>query len=214
MSKVTAPLIAFDAFGKWADTIVFDRRRGTNVAVAYSKPSGAPTAKQIEVRAVFAFLRYLWKVGDARLQDSWLSNAFNKPTTGPALFLGVNVRTLNNQLDLATLQMSLPYLGGIPPAALVITGTAGQFRAALTVPTLPTGWTINRQRLLVMREQIPHLPLIAPPQTTNKLASPYSVAITGLTTGQLYRGWSYFLYNRPDGSIAQGAALTGTRVIT
>ncbi len=56
MAKVQGPLFSQEASGKFANTVVFARRRGQNVARSYVTPANPMTDNQIAVRITLAVI--------------------------------------------------------------------------------------------------------------------------------------------------------------
>lgn len=155
MTKVTAPLLAFDAFGKWAETVVFDRRRGVNVAIKYSKPTGAPTATQEQMRDAMRWLN-----------DAWLHRSSVVPVVFAPLAQQTNIpqRQLWLQANLAAAKSATstsPIPGFRPrftppkPLAELIWQIGGQLVYSITWPPAPPNYTPVGLNFFAWQEQLP-----------------------------------------------------------
>lgn len=106
-------------------------------------------------------------------------------------------------------------LGGPPGPTPTYTAGANQITVASADPVVPAGWSINKMVACVMK-QYTVFEETEPVETASAtdMTSPYSVAVTGLTTGTLYVCGCFFEYTRADGTLAYGASANGTATPT
>lgn len=206
MSKVTAPLLSFGASGQIAKSLVYATWKGRAYSRRYIVPANPNTTDQQETRDTFKFLNNVWKYMPAEAIDAWLAYANASRFTSRNGWIKVNLSNLRTQADLSSLVFSPAANGGLSAAAISVTPAATQLTVNLTAPSLPTGWTINTSVAAAIRDQDPQTGVLYVVSAAVDAAAAYAPVITGLTNGQLYRVGGWFVFNKPDGSLAYGQA--------
>ncbi len=211
MSRVTAPLLSFGASGAIAKTQVYSKWKGRPYVRRYVIPANPNTTDQQLTRSVFAWLQNVWKFAASQVTAAYAAYADGQVMT-PSNALGkINISTLRSGSDLSTFMFSPGAKSGLAAAAIAVTPGSGQLAVALTAPTLPTGWTIDRAVVAAIRSQDPHSGTLYTMVSGEDASSPYSVTLTGLGA-HAYNVGGWFVFLKPDGSFAYGPSLltTGT----
>lgn len=213
MAKVTAPMLSFDASGTIGKTATFAKWRGINYARQRVVPANPNTSGQQFVRSMFALLREMWKIGPSAMQDPWNAFASGRPFTGSNKFIGENVRVMNGELDMANFIGSPGARGGLPPSGVVLASPgAGAITATFTVPTAPSGWTIQSAQSIAFLDQAPDGIFTGIISAANDATAPYVPTFAGLTAGD-YVVSSWLIWTKPDLSLAYSVGLTGTQTV-
>jgi len=210
MSKTTAPLLSFGASGQIAKTQVYSTWKGRAYARRYVVPANPNTLDQQETRNTFKWLSNVWKYMPAQALDAWTAYANSSRFTPTNGWVKVNLANLISQADLANLVFSPAANGGLAAGGISVAAGAGQLAVTLTAPSLPTGWTINTSVAAAVRSQDPQTGVLYPVSAAVDATTPYVPTITGLTAAQLYKVGGWFVFNKPDGSLAYGQALSST----
>lgn len=210
MSKTTAPLLSFGASGQIAKTQVYASWKGRPYARRYVVPANPNTVDQQATRNTFKWLNDVWKYMPAEAIDGWTAYGNASRFTARNGWIKVNLSNLREEADLANLVMSPAANGGLAAAGMVITPGSGSLEAALTAPSLPTGWTINMAVAAAIRQQDPQTGALFVVSAATDNSAPYEPTITGLTASQVYVIQGWFVFNKPDGSLAYGQAIADT----
>jgi hypothetical protein len=215
MARTTAPLLSWSASGQVAQTQVYSRWKGRGYVRRYVIPANPNTTDQQETRNTFKWLNNFAKYLPAGATDAWSLYATNAQITERNAIIKQNLSNLRSQANLDNLIMSPSAGSGLVATGIALTPGVTQISAALTAPTLPTGWTIVNGWAMAIKDQ--------DPQTgtewitvADSVASPgpYTIVLTGLTTGVLYQVGGWFEYAKPDGSPAYGVSLLDTATPT
>lgn len=206
MSKTTAPLLSFDARGQLGQTLVYSSWKGRAYARRYVVPANPQTAEQTKTRSVFSGLNAIWRFMPATAQAAWNLYADNSRITARNAWLKANVRALRGSADLTPITLSPAAGSGLTAQGIEVTPTVGGATIAVVEPTLPAGWTIVAAHALAIAQQDPHGATTAEIVSGSDTTTPYSIALTGLTTGTTYVIGAWFEYAKADGSKAYGAA--------
>jgi len=207
MSKTTAPLLSFDARGQIGKSQVYSSWKGRAYARRYVVPANPKSAEQTKTRSTFAWLQSVYKVLPAAVKDGWGAYANTSRITGANAFLKGNLSNLRGKTDLDMFIMSPAANSGLPAASSTSTPGASKITVAVTADTLPAGWTIKEARAAVIRDQDPQTADYTTVKAGSDDTAPYSIEITGLTAGVSYKTGAWFVYNKPDGSLAYGEAI-------
>lgn len=210
MSRTTAPLLSFGASGQIAKTQVYSTWKGRAYARRYVIPANPNTLDQQETRNTFSWLNNVWKYMPAEALDAWEAYGNASRFTARNGWIKANLSNLRTQSDLANLVMSPSASGGLAAAGISCAATAGGIDVTLTAPSLPTGWTINTATAAAIRQQDPQTGAFYPVAANVDAVAPYVVQLTGLTAGQVYVVGGWFVFNKPDGSLAYGQSLSDT----
>jgi hypothetical protein len=142
MSKVTGPLLSFNARGQLGQTVTFRNWRGIKVAAQYAIPGNPNTLAQQETRSIFRTLNGIWRFMPEAARAPWNAFAAGRQFTGFNHFIGLNtgrLRKPDGQMDMANFLASCGALGGPGPVAVTPTPAADSISFALTLPAIPTG---------------------------------------------------------------------------
>ncbi|MCS7352503.1 MAG: hypothetical protein RMM10_13565 [Anaerolineae bacterium] len=77
----------------------------------------------------------------------------------------------------------------------------------MTIPSLPSGWSVRSVVYCAIRQQDPHDPLLSNPVALEVDQAPYSGTIGGLEAGAGYVVAAFPSYVRPDGKVAYGPSI-------
>jgi hypothetical protein len=211
MSRITAPLLSFGASGAIAKTQVYATWKGRPYVRRYAIPSNPNTTDQQETRNTFAWLNNVWKYMPSGAIGAWQAYGQNNRFTDRNGFIKRNLSDLRTQADLANFLFSPSANGGIAAAGIAATPGAGSLTLTLTAPTLPSGWTIVKAIAACIRQQDPQSGALYVVTSAEDATSPYTgLALTGLTSAQVYVYGGWFQFQKPDTSYAYGEALMGT----
>jgi len=214
LAKTTAPLFGFDAAGSLGKSIVFSRWRGRGYARRHTIPANPQSTEQTITRNAFSFLNAVYKVAPTQVIDVWQAAARGKPLTDRNAWIKANLSSIRDQADLTDLTISGGALGGIPPLSAVITPGNDQLSVLVTPQTvLPDGWTVNKAVVAAIEDQDPDSGTAYNITAGEDLTSTYTIVLA-LGSAILYQVRSWLVYNRPDGSLAYSANLSGTGLTT
>ncbi len=215
MSKLTAPLLSFDARGKIADTLVYANWRGVPYARRMVIPGNPKTTGQVLTRDIFRNLELRWKQGGPILRAVWDRFAVGQKFVGRNAYLGKNIAVLRGDLLMSDYIGSPGAKGGLPPSTLVLTTVASLgIEAVVTTPAAPTGWTLTGVQVTGLVDQTPELTVADVVEEGEDLvAAPYQVDFTGLTAVD-YVVQAWIKWAKPDGSVAYGASISDTITVT
>lgn len=210
MSRVTAPLLSFGASGQIAKTQVFSTWKGLPYVRRYIIPANPKSAAQTLTRSTFANLNTLWKFAAAGVVTAYDAYVSGKPLTARNAIIKTNLSDLREEADLANLVLSPGALGGFAPGDITLTPSDGAINVDMSVPTLPTGWTVAAGWAAAVIEQDPQTGTEWTMVGATNAVDPYDVDLTGLANGTEYRVCGWFSYVRPDGKTAYGVSINDT----
>jgi len=212
MAKVTGPLMSFGASGQIGKGIVMGNWRGVKYARSYVKPANPQTNAQQANRALFAFMREMWKLAPSIVADAWNAFAAGRPFTGMNKWVGENVRVIGSATDLQDLIGSPGARGGLPPSAFaaVTGGGSGEINVTFTAPTPPAGWTIAKAQCFAVHDQDPHGIFDGVFIANEDSTSPYAITLTGLGSAKPCVVCGWLKWTKPDGSLAYSVSLLDT----
>lgn len=213
MAKTVAPLLSLGAGGSIAKTVVFSKWRGIPYVRQHVIPANPNSTAQQATRNVFRTMTEMWKLMPTLGVSPWDAFATGRPFLGRNAYIGQNVGTMRGEVDQDLAVGSPGAKGGLPPTNMALTTVAGGgIEADLSVPALPTGWTITTGTLLVWPDQDPAIAFVGPFAADSDVV-PAALAITGLATvNHQCRGW--LVWAKPDASVAYSVALAGQIVVT
>lgn len=207
MAKVRAPLLSFGAGGQIAQVQVYASWKGRPYARQYVIPANPNTAAQQSTRNVFIAANRLWKTAPALLTAPWDRFATGQVLTGRNAFASSYISSLRGQVDMTNLVFSPGAKGGLVAAGIAVTPGVDTLTVDLTAPPLPSGWTIQAGVAAAIPDDDPAAPASFTITAGEDLATPFSIALAGLTVAGLYRVGGWFRYLKPDSTIAYGASL-------
>lgn len=214
MAKVTAPLLSFDAAGAIADSMVFSSWRGVQYVRRFVTPANPKTTGQVLTRDIFSNLEMRWKQGGTLMRAPWDRFAVGQRFVGRNAYLGQNIKATRGEVDMAAYIGSPGAKGGLAPATLVLATVAGNaIEATITAPAAPDGWTLTSGIATALKDQTPEATVADVIQEGEQVAIPGDVVFTGLAT-VLYFVQAWLKWAKPDGSIAYGASISDSIVVT
>lgn len=214
MSRVSAPLLSFEASGQIAKTQVYSKWKGRPYVRRYTIPSNPNTASQQATRSTFSFLNnvYAFMPGDGLL--AWEAYADVSRFTGRNGFIKQNLAALIGESDLTNFVFSPAARGGIVASSLGVTPGNDQLAVTLVAPTLPSGWSIAKAIWAIIRQQDPQTGVLYPVTVMTDESTAYGVTFTGLASAETYVIGGWFEYTKPDETLAYGRALMSTGLTT
>jgi len=86
MPKVRGPLMSMTASGEFGNkSLIFSTRNGVTVCRKYAKPTGEPSAKQLQNRELMKTAAVLWDALSDYQRNKWLTGTYRDPGTGRTL---------------------------------------------------------------------------------------------------------------------------------
>lgn len=214
MSKVTAPLLSFDARGQIGGSMVFSNWRGISYVRRLVTPANPKTTAQVLTRDIFTGLELRWKQGGPIMRSSWDRFAVGQRFVGRNAYLGKNIAVIRGDANMADYIGSPGAKGGLPPTSLVLTTVAaGGLEAVVVAPAAPTGWTLTSAQATFLKDQTPEATVADIIVEGEDLATPFSIDVTGLDT-VLYWCQAWLKWAKPDGSVAYGAGINASLTVT
>ncbi|WP_322799220.1 hypothetical protein [Thermoflexus sp.] len=213
MAKSNAPLFGIDASGAIGDTLVYSKWKGIKYARRYVVPSNPRTEAQLAVRSVFRFLNQVWANAPALLKEPWEAYATGRNLTDRNAFIGFNVASLRELTNLNGFVASPGVLGGYPLMGISATGGSRSLTASVTVPQLPSGWSVAGVTFVILRQQDPHSDFLGLIRAQQDTSSPYQVVFDNLQSGQ-YVVTAFAVYQRPDGKRAFSPSLITSATVS
>lgn len=213
MAKTTAPNLSLSSSGTVAKTLVSSSWRGRQYVRRHVVPANPKTTAQTETRNAFSWLMAVWKLLDAQVQAVWTLYAKGQPLTDRNGFAKLNVASSRAAVDLSGLKMSGGAKGGLPFQAFAAAGGAGSITTTVTVPNLPTGWTITKSLAVAIKQQVPTTGTNHASTTETAVAAPWEPSFAGLAAGT-YAVFGFLEFTKADGSICYGPSSYATAVVT
>lgn len=220
MSRVTAPLLSFDAAGQIAKTQVYSRWRGLPYVRRYVIPANPQSPAQTETRTVFTWLQAVYQLSPGDFRAPWQTFVLGRPLTDRNAWTKSNLRLLRPLDDLTGITMSPGAKGGLSAVVTPDMGSTTATIAFTTPPVLPTGWTIVGGTAVAIRAQDPHSGTLyeifsdtdGGPQCGDDPPAPTDTPapeITGLTASQSYMIAGWLIYQRSSNGcdVAYGPAV-------
>jgi len=207
MARTVAPLLSFDARGAIAKTQVYSNWKGIPYVRRYTVPSNPQTAEQDLTRNTFRWLNNVWKFMPSASTAAWAAYADSNRFTDRNGFIKQNNGPLRTETDLTLMVLSPSAKSGIVAAGIVTTPGANSITVDITAPALPTGWTIAKGVAAAIRDQDPQTEAFYTVTAGEDATSTYQVVLSGLTSAVSYLVGAWFVFNRPDGSLAYGQSL-------
>lgn len=207
MAKTTAPLLSFDASGQIGQSQVYSSWKGRAYARRYVVPANPRSTEQTKTRSTFAWLHGLVKFFGTLISAPWDAYATTSRFTRTNGVIKQNLPELRGKADLADMIMTPSAGSGIPVTSAAIVASDGTLTVTVTPPPLPAGWTIEYAAAAAIPDQDPATEADYTIVEGSAAAAPYTIALAGLTNGQLYRVGAWCKYIKSDGSAAYGEAL-------
>lgn len=207
MARLTGALFSLGASGTIANTLTYGTWKGIQYARTRVIPANPQSIDQSQTRDVFRFLGDYYKFAPGIAREPWIAATTGIPMTPQNMVQSKNISVLRTAMDLNLMVFSPGARGGIPPASMVLTPGSGTITAAITAPSLPTGWTITSAQGVALLDQDPHDTLASTPVAVEDTTSAYSLVFSGLTGGQVYQVASWLKWLTPNGDAAYSVAL-------
>ena len=214
MSRLTAPLLSFDARGKLADTLVYSNWRGVPYARRYVVPANPKSTEQMKTRNTFTGLELRWKQGGSLMRAPWTAFAVGQKFVGRNAYLGKNIAVIRGDAGMDDYLGSPGAKGGLAPLTLTLgTVAAGGIEAAVTVPADYGSWTITAVVATFLKDQAADAVVADVIVEGEDLATPFTVDVTGLASVAYWvQAWTRWTH--ADGQIAYGPSISDTIVVT
>lgn len=212
MPKLTAPLLSMGASGQIGKTMVFSKWKGVPYARQHVVPANPRTTKQVNNRAIWSLLNQAWLYAPVAVSAAFNGFATGKALTGRNKFFSDNQKLLAIQPtppDITGFVMSPGANGGLPANTLVVTPGDGALTLTAQMPGIPDGWAITKVHGAALINQDPTDAFSGAWYYAFDDATPYSVALTGLTNGTEYAVGLWIEWTRADGSTAFSISLPG-----
>lgn len=214
MSKVTAPLLSFDARGKIADTMVYSNWRGVPYVRRHVIPGNPKTTAQVLTRDIFRALELRWKQAGPIMRSPWDRFAVGQKFVGRNSYLGKNIAVIRGDANMADYIGSPGAKGGLPPVSMALaTAAGGGIECVVVAPAIPTGWAVVAAQATFLKDQTPEAvvgDIIVEGEDTS---DPFSIDVTGLGT-VLYWVQAWIKWTKADGTVAYGPSLADSIVVT
>ncbi len=214
MAKTTAPLLSLGAAGTVGGVMTFATWRGIGYVRQRVIPANPRSTAQVLTRDIFTNMGLRWKTGGTLMRAPWDRFATGQKFVGRNAYMGQNLAAMRGEADMDAYIGSPGAKGGLPPVSLVLTTVASLgLEAVIVGPTPPTGWTLTSAIATAFIEQTPEATVTDAIQEIEDVSSPYSCDITGLTA-TTYQVSAWLKWAKPDGSIAYGASLQDSILVT
>jgi len=213
MAKVTAPLFGFNAAGSVGQAITFATWRGVKYSKRYTTPSNPRSTAQTLTRDIFTSLNQFWKLAPSGLVEPWTYYASGRSFLTRNAFIGQNIAVLRNDTPLASMETMIASPGsggGSAPSAIAVTPGSNQLSLALTLPDVPTGWTLTASRAIAFIDQAPSATFSTEIVYNRETTTPQTNVITGLTASELYVVAAFLEWTKPDGTLAFSVGINDT----
>jgi hypothetical protein len=207
MAVLTGPLMSLGASGTIAQTLTYGTWKGIPYARTRVIPANPQSAEQTKTREVFRYLGDLYKYFDAIAREPWIASVKGIPMTPQNMIARKNISLLRDAIDLDDLVLSPGAAGGPPPTGIIITPGSGSLSVAVSVPGVPTGWTLTSAQGVAVRDQDPHDILVGTPVSAEDLTSTYTLVFNGLTGSEIYQVGVWLKWMTPNLSNAYSIAV-------
>ncbi len=214
MAKVTAPLLSLGARGTIGGVMTFGSWRGVGYVRQTVTPANPRTTAQTLTRDIFANMGLRWKQGGVLMRAPWDRYAIGQKFVGRNAYMGQNLAAMRGEADMDNYIGSPGAKGGLPAASLVLTTVAANgIEAVIVGPDAPTGWTLTSAIATCFIDQTPEATVADAIQEVEDITDPYSCDFTGLTA-TTYQVQAWLKWAKPDSSVAYGASISDTILVT
>lgn len=214
MAKVTAPFLSMGASGTIGDIMTVASWRGVPYVRRHVIPANPQSTAQTLTRNIFANLNTRWKQGGPLMRAPWDRFAVGQKFVGRNSYMGKNLNLIRGEADMDLYLGSPGAKGGLPCSTLVLTTVAALgIEAAITAPAPPTGWTLTSGIATCFIDQTPEAAVGDIVQEDEQVAIPGDCTFTGLTA-TTYQVQAWLKWAKPDASVAYGASISDTILVT
>lgn len=214
MAKITAPLLSLGARGTIGKAMTFASWRGVSYVRQTVVPANPRSTPQVLTRDIFTNMGLRWKTGGVLMRAPWDRYAVGQKFVGRNAYMGQNLAAMRGEADMNLYIGSPGAKGGLPAASIALTSVAALgIECTITAPTPPTGWTLTSGIATCFIDQAPEDAVVDTIQEGEQVAIPGDVDFTGLTA-TTYQVQCWLKWAKPDASIAYGAAISDTILVT
>ena len=155
-----------------------------------------------------------WKRGGPLMRAAWDRFAVGQKFVGRNSYMGKNLKATRGEADMALYIGSPGAKGGLPPTSLILATVASLgIEATITAPAAPDGWSLTSGIATCLKDQTPQATVTDVVEEGEQVALPGDVDFTGLDAVDYYvQAW--LKWAKPDGSIAYGASISATILVT
>lgn len=216
MAKVTGPLLSLAASGSVADTTTFGKWKGIPYVRQKVNPSNPNTTGQQSTRNVFRAGGESWRLVPAAFSAPWDAFVKGRPLTARNAYMGAFTKLMRGETDLTNWQTSPGARSGPALQAQSAAGgtASGEIDVTYTVPTIPTGWTLDSVIHAYAEDHDPATEWNYTVGLDDDTVKSGSHTITGLTAGTAYAVTSYPVFTRDNGDKAYGVSLNSIATAT
>ena len=155
MSRITAPLLSFDARGKVGNGVTMQRRKSGPTAIAYSRPTGEPSPAQEAARNAMLWLNSAWAQKTGQLLTIFNNKAAFTIAPNRQLWIGDNIAAANTAEATDLLPGYTTIRRGLEPVSWFFSHNAGNLRFNVVWPTIPDGWVGRHVYIVAWPQQTP-----------------------------------------------------------
>ncbi|HET98797.1 MAG TPA: hypothetical protein ENH89_00185 [Aurantimonas coralicida] len=214
MAKITGGLLAFGARGTVGDLLTYASWRGQPYVRQRVIPANPRTTGQVLTRDIFTNMGLRWKQGGPLMRACWDRFAVGQKFVGRNVYMGKNLEAMRGEADMNLYIGSPGAKGGLPAVTLVLASVASLgIEATITAPAPPTDWTLTSGIATCFIDQTPEATVADTIQEGEQVAIPGDVDFTGLTA-TTYQVQAWLKWAKADGSIAYGASISDTILVT
>ncbi len=209
--KVTYGPIVSSASGRFGG-VVASNWKGIDLFRRFRAPSNPNTTLQQEVRVAFTNLNKMFVTMLTETKAAWNSFATGRAYTGRNQWLGRNVPLIMGDLNIDQSEGTPGDASTIPPVSMILTPAALQITVDITEPAIPTGWALTAAEACCIEDFDPTViqSLSSLVWTEGEdVATPFSVALTGLVAASDYQVFGFLKWLAPDGTVRYSASLAG-----
>lgn len=210
MAKVIGPMLSFGGSGQIAKAAVYGNWKGQPYVRRYVVPSNPQSLAQTATRSVFAWASSVWKQAGPLLQAPWNRFAVGQVITGRNAFIGRAVVALRSEVDLANFIGSPGAKGGLAASTVAAADGTGAIDVTFTLPTAPTGWTLQAAVAAAIIDQDPATEDSYQSYAAEETSTPWTTVTIPSTPAGDYVVVGWLRWAKADGSIAYGPSLLDT----
>lgn len=211
MAKLTGPLLSIGARGQIGKTMVTSSWKGINYARQYTIPANPRTSAQTATRSVFAWLSNAYRMMGSLALAPWSAAVVGRPLTPRNKLFQENIPLLRGEADIANFSGSSGAHSGLPANTMTASDDTGQvIEVVFDNPEAPTGWTLQSVVAVALIDQDPSGGFTGTFVEGEEDTTPWTTVSldVGVPGDYMVTGWP--TWEKPDGTIAYGAALTDT----
>lgn len=212
MARINGPALSLALSGSIGNELTIQRRGGGPSAARKSRPTGPPSAAQLAIRDLFAWLNSAARQMHAHQRLAWGYRVQERKTSLIAEWTGQNVPALRSQANLDNLVICPGNNGAPGVRSVAVAPGPSRLVMTITYPNIPPGWQLTQFQGFAYRQQDPYGPFVRPVHTGFR-AYPFTVLnINGLQTGQQYVVGAVLWWVLPSGvdAVSRSVNAVGT----